>query len=408
MSTQVLYHAFGVADYHHKRFENDGGTLIFELERPRRKRRCAACGSARVHGAGCPPPKAVKTLPVGRKPVVLLVPRQRFYCLDCGCTRQDRSGLVEGKRRYTKQLERFVVDLCRVMTISDVAALVGLGWDTVKEIEKRYLARRFDPPRLRHVRRIAIDEIAVRKGHDYKTIVLDLDSGRIVFVGDGKGADALAGFFRRLRSAGGRLEAVAMDMAGGYLAALRRYMPDVPVVFDRFHVIKLVNEKIDELRRRHMRDCTKAQRSFLKGSRYLLLMSAERLDKREAKKPGGRKRLERALALNEPLNKAYYLKEKLRAVWDQPTLASGRSLLYQCVSEAIDSGVPLLQSLAKTLVRHAEGILGYFRHRITSGPLEGVNNKIKVLKRKAYGYRDDEFFRLKLLGLHETRYAFVG
>ena len=144
-----------------------------------------------------------------------------------------------------------------------------------------------------------------------------------------------------------------------------------------------MKDKINELRRVHMRACDKAQRKFLKGTRYLLLMSAETLDKREAKKPGGKKRLQRALEINEPLNKAYYLKEKLRALWDQPTLAAGRTLLDECVAEAIDSGIPILKSLAKTLLRHAEGILVYFQHRITPGPLEAVNTQHKELKRKA-------------------------
>jgi len=339
---------------------------------------------------------------------MLTVPRQRLFCKVCRRTLQDVCPLVEGKRHYTRQLERYVVQLCRLMTILDVARHLGLCWDTVKDIEKRYLHRRFDRPRLHGLKRIAIDEIAVKKGHVYKTIVLDLESGRIVHVGDGKGAKALTGFFRRLRASRTKLEAIAMDMAGGYLAAIKQFAPDVPVVFDRFHVVKLVNDKLDELRRAHMRDCEKAERSFLKGTRYLILMSSDTLTKREEKRPGARARLQKALAMNEPVNKGYYLKEKIRAIWDQPTLRKGRKLLRECIAEANASGVRILQSLGKTLAARSKGILAFFKYKITSGPMEGTNNKIKVLKRNAYGYRDDEFFRLKLLGLHETRYAFIG
>lgn len=408
MSTQILYHAFGIADYQHVRFANRGGTLVFTLDQPRHKLRCAACTSPRVHKAGRVHWREVKTLPIGRKSVVLEIPRQPLFCLDCKTTRRDRCPLVEGKRHYTTALERFAVDLCRLMTISDVARFLDLSWDTVKEIEKRYLKRRFEKPSLRGVERIAIDEIAVRKGHAYMTVVLNLDTGRILHVGDGKGADALEPFFRRVRRARVKLKAIAMDMAGGYQAAVKQWSPGTPIVFDRFHIMKLVGEQIDELRRAYIRQCEGAEGKFVKGVRYLLLMNPATLEKHEQRQPGSKERLRKALELNEPLNKAYYLKEKIRSIWDQSTLADGSQVLRECVAEAVDSGVRHLAKLGKTLLRHMEGILAYFEHRITSGKLEGTNNKIKVLKRQAYGYRDDEFFKLKLKGLHESRYAFIG
>jgi transposase len=289
-----------------------------------------------------------------------------------------------------------------------VAKHVGLAWGTVKEMERRYLARRFDPPPLRQVRRVAIDEIAVRKGHAYKTIVLDLDSRRVLHVGDGKGADAVRPFFERLRRARVKLKAIAMDMAGGYIAAVKELAPRTPVVFDRFHVVKLVNKSLDELRRAHFRDAENARRKLVKGVRYLVLMRPPTLERWEKRHPGSKLRLKEALALNAPLNKAYYLKEKLCCLWDEPTRADGERVLRDCIAEAEESGVRELMKLAKTLTTYATGILAFFRHRITSGPLEGLNNKIKVLKRLAYGYRDDSFFRLKILGIHETRYALLG
>jgi transposase len=340
--------------------------------------------------------------------VILRVTIARLFCLRCTETLAERCPLADGKRHYTRALERYAVMLCRLMTISDVATHLGLAWDTVKAMEKRYLKRRFDLPPLRGVRRIAIDEIAVRKGHVYKTIVLDLDSGHILHVGDGKGADALTAFFQRLRRARVKLDAIAMDMSSAYLAAVRAFAPGTPIVFDRFHVMKLVNAQIDELRRAHMRGTATAERKFVKGVRYLLLMSPKTLDEHEGAHPGSKARLKEALALNEPLNKAYYLKEKIRCVWEEPTRRRGERVLRECIAEAASSGVRELVKLAKTLEQHKHGIVAFFDHRISSGPLEGTNNKIKVLKRRAYGYRDDEFFRLKLLGLHEARHEFIG
>ena len=135
------------------------------------------------------------------------------------------------------------------MTIRDVAEHLGVGWDMIKDIQKRDLSRRFAKPKLKHLRRIAIDEIAVAKGHRYLTVVLDLDSGAVVFVGDGKGADALKPFWKRLRPSGAKIEAVAMDMSAAYRGAVSAHLPEAVIVFDRFHVVKLFNEKLSELRR---------------------------------------------------------------------------------------------------------------------------------------------------------------
>lgn len=408
MSTQILYHAFGVVGYRHVSFHNEGGELVWVIERPRGKLRCKACGKACVHKVGTSSVRDLSTLPVGPKKVKLRVTVSRLFCLACRVTLAEDCPLAEGNRHYTRTLDRYAVMLCRVMTISDVSKHLGLSWDTVKAMEKRYLKQRFDPPSIGEVKRIAIDEIAVRKGHVYKTVVLDLDTGHILHVGDGKGADAVEPFFRRLKGARVKLEAIAMDMSSAYLAAVRDFAPGTPVVFDRFHVMQLVNRHIDELRRAHMRDTDQAERKFVKGVRFLLLMNPDTLERREDTHPGSKARLKKALALNEPLNKAYYLKEKIRCVWDEPSRRRGDRVLRECIAEANASGVRDLAKLAATLVKHADGILAYFDHRISSGPLEGVNNKIKVLKRKAYGYRDDEFFRLKLLGLHESRHEFIG
>ena len=220
--------------------------------------------------------------------------------------------------------ERYALELGRRMTIRDVAMHLGVGWDVVKDIQKRDLSRRFAKPKLKHLRHIAIDEIAVAKGHRYLTVVLDLDSGAVVFVGDGKGADALKPFWKRLRPSGAKIEAVAMDMSAAYREAVSTNLPKAKIVFDRFHVVKLFNEKLSDLRRDLHREATDVlQKKVLKGTRWLLLKDPENLDEEKDEK----QRLEEALALNEPLAAAYYLKEDLRQFWEQPgkTVRDARS-----------------------------------------------------------------------------------
>ena len=234
------------------------------------------------------------------------------------------------------------------------------------------------------------------------TVVIDLEGGQILWVAKGRGSDAVRKFFRKLRLARARVEAVACDMSAAYWSAVLKYLPGVDVVFDHFHIIKLANEKIDELRRALQREAGILERRFIKGTRYLLLMGEENLPEQK------RAALDQALRFNEPLSVAYYLKEELRWLWSQPTHAQMRKYLDAWCAQALESGIAQMISLAKTLRGHATGILNYFKHGISTGKLEGINNKIKTLKRKAYGYRDETFFILKLYSLHESKFTLTG
>jgi transposase len=177
------------------------------------------------------------------------------------------------------------------------------------------------------------------------------------------------------------------------------------LVFDRFHVIKLYNAKLSDLRRdlyRQLEDTR--QKDVLKGVRWLLLKRSEHLDE-SRNEP---KRLEEALQLNKPLAIAYYLKDQLNEVWEQEDQETAQALLMDWILCAESTGIRILHNFAKTLRRHAVGILAYYDYPISTGPLEGTNNKIKTMKRQAYGFRDPEFLKLKILGIHQTRYALVG
>lgn len=404
MSTSLLYHGFGVRGYQYVRTEYDQGEVLFTIRQEPKSLRCPACGSRAVRPRGHVQ-RRFRCLPIGRRTTFIVLPIPRVACDHCGVVRQVEVAFADRRRSFTRAFERYALELSRLMTIQDVARHLGVGWDTIKEIQVRDLSRRFARPRLGHLRRIAIDEIAIAKGHRYLTVVLDLDSGAVVFVGDGKGGDALKPFWRRLRRSRAAIEAVAMDMSPAYREAVSTYLPDAAIIIDRFHVIKLVNEKLSDLRRQLHREATDVlhQRVF-KGTRWLLLKAPERLDPKRDE----RRRLEEALALNRSLAVAYYLKEDLRRFWDQPDKATAAAFLQDWINRAGASGIRIVQKLAQTLAAHRSGLLAYYDHRITTGPLEGTNNKIKVLKRMAYGFRDREFFKLKILAIHEAKYALVG
>ncbi len=197
---------------------------------------------------------------------------------------------------------------------------------------------------------------------------MDLESGAVVFVGDGKGADALKPFWKRLRPSRAKIEAVAMDMSAAYREAVSTHLPKAKIVFDHFHVIKLFNDKLSDLRRALYREATEVMhKEVLKGTRWLLLKNPENLDPEKDEK----QRLEEALALNQPLATAYYMKEDLRRFWEQPGKRFATTFLDGWIRRAEASGIKMLQQMAKTLAAHRSGLLAYYDVMITHRPAGG-------------------------------------
>lgn len=288
------------------------------------------------------------------------------------------------------------------MTMSDVAGWLDLSWDTIKTVVETRLEKDYRRIGYRHVRHIAIDEIYLGKTHKYVTLVVDLDNGRIIWVGEGRGGDALREFWRRFKQSGGRLRAVAMDMSGAYAASVRGHAPHAILTFDRFHVVKLMNERLDDLRRELVRETGGEAGKAIKGLRWLLLHRKDNLEEDAAK------RLERSLRLNEPLQCAYLLKEELGLLWMQPDGRSAWAFLREWAAKAKASGIRQLRAMADTLLRHAKGILAYYKTGLTSGKMEGINRKIRGLLSSAFGFRDQDFLKLRLYALHEAKFKFVG
>jgi len=404
MSTSLLYHGFGIHGYQYVRTAYKNGAIIFTIAKNAINLRCPTCNSAYVKRRG----KTVRWfrgLPIGSTPVFIELAVQRVECLSCNTIRQIKLGFADARRSYTRAFERYVLGLCRCMTIADVAKHLKVGWDTVKDIFKRHLANRFKRPKLGHIKRIAIDEISIGKGHQYLTVVLDLHTGAVIFIGDGKGSDALTAFWKMLKRSNANIKAVAIDMSPAYIAAVLQNLPKAAIVFDRFHVMKLYNEKLSDLRRDLQREAQgPLQIEVLKGTRWLLLKNPENLDDQKDE----RQRLQKALKFNEPLAIAYYLKDDLRQFWNQESKSKAKEYLAAWIAKARASKVAMLMKMANTLAGHGYGLLSFYDHPISTGPLEGTNNKIKTLQKQAYGFRDKEFFKLRIFGLHESKYALIG
>lgn len=403
MSTSLLYHGFGIRGYRYQRTYYQEGDVLFVIEKDPSSLRCPCCKGRNIIKRGSNL-RWFQTIPIGQKTVYLVLHVPRIECRDCQIVRQIKIGFADPRRTYTKSFERYALGLSRHMTIKDVAIHLGTSWDVIKDIQKRYLSRFYSKPRLKDLRLIAIDEISIGEGHRYLTVVLDLISGAVVFVGDGKGADALLPFWKKLKSSRADIQAVAIDMSPAYIAAVSTNLSKAAIVFDHFHIIKMFNDKLSQLRRDLQREAEETKKQVLKGTRWLLLKNATNLNDEKDEK----QRLETALQLNRPLATAYYLKEDLRQLWQQKNKKSAAVFLAQWINRAMESGIKMLNNFAKTLFRHFDGILAYYDYPISTGPLEGTNNKIKTMQRQAYGFRDMDFFKLKIYALHETKYALVG
>lgn len=348
--------------------------------------------------------RRIKSVPIANKPVILEVKQQRLYCLHCHKVVREHLHFVNGKHGYTNKLANLVLELSRIGTIKDVARFLHLSWDTVKDIQKTYLKHRYTNPNLKGVRYIGIDEFAVAKGHIYKTIVVDLETGKVIYIGDGRDSASLDSFWKRTRKNNIRIEAVATDLSAAFILAVKNNIPEAIHVFDHFHVIKLMNDTLDKIRRDvyHLeRDITK--RKVIKGTRWLLLCNGKDLLDGKYKS-----RLDNALDMNKSLMIAYYLKEDLKEIWMQADKEAAERTLDCWLEMAWNSKIPRIIKFANTLASRRTGILAWYDYYISTGKIEGINNKIKTMKRQAYGYRDQEFFELKILSMHDTINRFVG
>jgi transposase len=354
---------------------------------------CSVCGQegGRMHMYGT---RRVRDLNLAHARVDLVVPNRKLRCGGCQTIRTEGHDFLAPYRRHTRRFEQYVADLCRHMPIKQVADHVGLSWHAVKAIDKRRLEREVGTPCYDGLRLLAVDEVAVHKGHTYLTTVLDLETGRIVWVGKGRSEATLTRFFEELtpeqRSS---IEAVATDMAAGFRNAVEKACPQAALVYDLFHVVaKYSREVVDVVRTQEAKKQDEAGRKLIKGSRYLLLKNAPNLIGSQ------RKALRELLEANETLNTVYVLKDQLKRLWNYKHPAWARKALDQWCALAQESGITALATFARNLLRHTNGILNHCRYPINTGRLEGIDNKIKVIKRQAYGFRDDAYFILKIKG----------
>jgi transposase len=353
---------------------------------------CHHCGSAsrQIHSWEERP---VRDLNFGTARVWLQCQYRKVFCPQCQRIMNEDLGLFVPYQRVSKRLALYIHELCKVLTVKDVADHLGLNWKTVKRVDKLFLEEKYGETDYQGLRILAVDEIAIRKGHHYLTVVLDYLSGRVVWIGKHRRALTLIRFFNRMpKKKRKTLEAIVMDMWDPYILAVMKKVPHVKIVFDLFHVVSQFSRVIDKVRNAEYRKATEENKEVFKGARYLLLKNRSNIRRTQ-----DREQLRQLLELNEVINTVLILKDKLKHIWSyrSRTWASKAIDEWCALARCIDH--PEVNKFAKMLDKYRYGILNHCDYPIHTGKLEGVNNKIKVIKRKAYGYHDIRYFSLKII-----------
>lgn len=362
----------------------DRNCLIFCVRPSWFKPRCPICGKIRQRYDRKRTPTRWVHLSLGSIPIILEYAPWRTECSTCGIHVE----LVPWARhnvRFTRPFEEKVAYLAQVTNKTEVSKLMGISWRTVGSIIQRVVADNLDPYRLDGLRNIGVDEFSYRKRHRYVTVVVNHDRRRVVWADKGKSSETLDQFFEELgHERSSLLDAVTIDMSGGYIKSIKNNAPNATIVFDRFHVQKLASEALDEVRRDMVREFKNLDdpesASSIKKTRFVLLKNPWDLSIKQWIK------LHEVQRHNAPLYRAYLLKETLAAVFDETVFEDAKRELERWLAWAYRCKLKPFVKLAKTIKKYKEGILAFFRTRLTNGRAEGINNKLRMIARRAFGF----------------------
>ena len=337
--------------------------------------------------------RTVKDLPLFGHPCLVEVGLAQVNTHD-GYRIVEDCAFVDIGSRHSKRLCRLISGLCRHISISSVSKHLGIRWETIKNIDKRYLQETLpalDPSTLTDLKYIGVDEVARAKGHDYMTLVYDMQEGHLIWVGTGRTADVFSSFLKQLpKETALGIKAVAMDMGPSYQKSVRENLPHADIVFDRFHVMQNYSKAISNQRRVEFRKADAKGKSLFKGCHYLLLKNADKL------KPKHTQRLNDLLTNNNNLNTLYILKEQLQELWQLPTFDEMTDGINAWCELAHETNMHYLKKFADSLKKHSVGIANYAKHKLTSAIIEAGNIAIGMIRKRARGIRDTEYFKLKI------------
>ncbi len=318
---------------------------------------------------------------------------RKIYCHKCQKIVVEDLGICQPWARITDRLAKTIYELCKTMSVTDVAKHYSINWKTVKNIDKQYLEKEYEQTKYEGLRIIAVDEIAIKKGHNYMTVVLNYETGEVVWLGKERKTETLKRFYDGMTVEQKEdIEAVAMDMWDPYIKSTKECLPKARIVFDLYHVVSAFGRVIDKVRNAEYKKASAANKEVFKGTKYLLLKNRKNIRKKEHKK-----KLKKLLEINQKLSTLMILKDKLKHLWEYTTPGWANKALEEWISISYQVSSKDVQNFSKLLLKHFFGIVSHCEYKIHTSKLEGVNNKIKVIKRKAYGFHDERYFALKVI-----------
>jgi transposase len=327
--------------------------------------------------------------------VYLEIEVRRVQCKKCGKVKQERPAWIANNPFYTKRFAYYVGRKCRAMTISDVAKELKLDWHSVKTLEEEYMQQQLRRNPVAAPRVIGIDEISLRKGHSYRIVVSDLERGKpIWYGGEDRSEESLNGFYEWLGPKKTRkIELAVMDMWKAFEKSTRKNVPQAAILYDKFHVMRHLGESLDKVRKMEYYRLSGKDRTYIKGQKYTLLSNRENLTL------AGRQALTKLLKANKRLNTAYVLKETFGQLWSYQTEGWARRFFDNWKESLRWQRLKPYEKFAAMIERHWDGIAAYSKptNKVSLGFVEGLNNKIRVIQRRAFGLRDEEYLRLKIL-----------
>ena len=339
--------------------------------------------------------RRVHDLPCGAWRIYLELEVRRVLCRSCRRVKRERLEFLTDNALYTKRFAYYVGRRCRHSTVKEVAEELHLGWDSVKELDKQYMRAQLAKAGTPAPKAIGIDEISIRRRHTYRIVVSDLIRGRpIWFGGEDRSEASMSQFFEWLgekKSRGIRL--AVMDMWKPFRNATQQHVPNAAILFDKFHVVRHLGAALDQVRKNEYARLAGQERRFIKGQKYTLLSRRENLTLE------GRQALRTLLAANKRLNTAYLLKESFGQLWSYEREGWARRFFDNWRAALKWQRLKPYEKFAEMIERHWDGIAAYCRpeNKVSLGFVEGLNNKIRVIQRRAYGLRDEEYLRLKIL-----------
>lgn len=320
---------------------------------------------------------------------------RRVDCRDCGAVKSESLPWLGKSGFYTRRFAFYVGKRCQQTTIQEVAEELNLDWKTVKAMEMDYMREKLRKAGKPNPKVVGNDEIAIRKGRVYRIVVSDLEKGRAIwFGGKDRTEESMDLFWEELGAKKAeKVRLVVMDMWEAFENSAVKNAPQAAILYDKFHVMKKLGEAMDEVRREETKSLPKEERTYLKGNRYILLSRQRNLDLK------GKKRLRTLLSVNKRLNAAYILKESFGQLWSYRYPACAQRFFDNWKSSLKGQKLKPYEKFSRMVERHWEGLVAHCKpeNKVALGFVEGLNNKIRVIQRRAYGLRDEEYLRLKVL-----------